>query len=433
MGATPIAGGKLRYIAIISFIPRLPPDSCLLRLDIFRAMWEDKAKIWRCMRVRAFLLAVLVVLVAAIGPGAAAQSADPAAPGTGNASMAAPGITDPASEPAPEPEPEPRLTLAAVGDLYLGGHLGRYILEKGPGYPWEGTRHILSAADLRLGNLEVMLSLKGEVYTPKQYTLRADPRTVTALVDAGFNVVSLANNHAMDFGPIALAETIELLDRHGIAHSGAGANLAAARAPAYLTVGGLRLAFLSYSLTYPVEFYAGRSKPGTAPGYESYLRVDIPAAKKQADLVIVSFHWSGEMLNFPKDYQRNIGRLSIDLGASLVVGHHPHVLQGFEVYRGGLIAYSLGNFAFGSLSSRVGDSAILLVDLDRQGPVTAWLYPINVNNYQVAFQPRLRTGQDAARAINEIKRFSAPFKTQIAADGDRGVIVIRPDGGEVSS
>ncbi|MGE5599443.1 MAG: CapA family protein, partial [Bacteroidota bacterium] len=215
-------------------------------------------------------------------------------------------------------------------------------------------------------------------------------------------------------------------DRHGISHAGAGANLAAARRPAVLDVNGLRLAFLAYSLTYPTEFYAGAARAGTAPGYEQYLRADIPAAKNQADLVIVSFHWSAELLNYPKDYQRRLGRLAIDLGASLVVGHHPHVLQGVEVYRGGVIAYSLGNFAFGSYSTKCRDSAILLVDMDRRGPATVFLYPVNVNNYEVAFQTRLRKGADAVRVLEDLRRFSAAFGTKIEADGDRGVIAIRP-------
>ena len=332
----------------------------------------------------------------------------------------------PAEPSAPAPEPAPQAILAAVGDLNFGGGLGDRILGKGPDYPWAGTCSVLNLADLRLANLEVMLSLKGQVYTPKKYTLRANPRTIDALVSGGFGVVSLGNNHAMDYGPTALAETISLLDQYGLAHAGAGANLAAARAPAFAEVNGLRLAFLSYSLTYPTEFYAGRTRPGTVPGYDDYLRADIPAAKKLADLVVVSFHWSAELLNFPKDYQRRCGRLAIDLGAGLVIGHHPHVLQGFEVYHGGLIAYSLGNFAFGSYSSKSVDSAILLVGLDRQGPHTAWIYPCNVNNYEVAFQTRPRTGADAARVLNDLRRYSAPFATAIAADGDRGIIAIRP-------
>lgn len=324
------------------------------------------------------------------------------------------------------PEPTPQMILAAVGDLNFGDGLGERILSKGPDYPWAGTNSVLTLADLRLANLEVMLSLKGQVYTPKKYTLRADPRTISALIGGGFRVVSLGNNHAMDFGPAALTETIALLDQNGIAHTGAGANLAAARAPALVEVNGLRLAFLSYSLTYPTEFYAGQTRPGTVPGYDNFLRADIPAAKKLADLVVVSFHWSEELLNFPKDYQRRCGRLAVDLGAGLVIGHHPHVLQGLEVYHGGLIAYSLGNFAFGSYSAKSTDSAILLVGLDRQGPFTAWIYPCNVNNYEVTFQTRLRTGADAVRVLNDLRRYSAPFATVIAADGDRGIITIRP-------
>ncbi|MGE5551210.1 MAG: CapA family protein [Bacteroidota bacterium] len=326
--------------------------------------------------------------------------------------------------PAQPPQP-PQASMAAVGDLYFGGGLGERMLKFGPDYPWLGTIQVLASAEIRSGNLEAPLSLKGKVYTPKKYTLHADSRTVAALVSGGFNVVSLANNHAMDFGPLALEETISLLDKYGIAHAGAGRNLASGRIPAILTANGLRFAFLSYSLTYPTEFYAGATRPGTVPGYESYLRADIPAARKQADVVIVSFHWSAELLHYPKDYQRKLGRLSIDLGAQMVIGHHPHVLQGLEVYHGGLIAYSLGNFAFGSYSTSSRDSAILVTRFDARGPLAAWLYPVNVNNHEVAFQTRLRTGADAVRVLNDLRRYSASFGTVIEADGDRGVIVVR--------
>lgn len=337
----------------------------------------------------------------------------------------------PAGQASLEDQPPPGETaaelasLAAVGDLNFAGGLGRLILSEGPDYPWRATADLLAATDILLGNLEVPLSLRGKVYTPKKWTLHADPRTVAALVSGGFDVVSLANNHAMDFGPAALAETIALLDEHGIGHAGAGADLAEARAPCFIARNGLNVAFLSYSLTFPTEFYAGKNRPGTAPGYENYLRADIPAARSRADLVVVSFHWSGEMYNYPKDYQRRLGRLAIDLGAGLVVGHHPHVLQGLEVYKGGLIAYSLGNFAFGSLSAKCRDSIILTVGFDRAGLDTAWLHPVNVNNYEVAFQTRPRKGADAARVIADLRRFSAAFGTEIASDGDRGVIQIR--------
>ncbi|MCL6614598.1 MAG: CapA family protein, partial [Firmicutes bacterium] len=150
------------------------------------------------------------------------------------------------------------------------------------------------------------------------------------------------------------------------------------------------------------------------------------AHEEKADLVVVSFHWRGEGLNYPREYQRRLGRLAIELGACLVLGHHPHVLQGFEVYRGGLIAYSLGNFAFGSYSARAKDSAILLVELDRAGPRTAWVYPVNVYNREVAFQTRLRTGVDAARVLAEIQRYSAPFGLTLRHEGDCGIISIRP-------
>lgn len=132
------------------------------------------------------------------------------------------------------------------------------------------------------------------------------------------------------------------------------------------------------------------------------------------------------MLNYPKDYQKNYAKQCIDAGASLVIGHHPHVLQGLQVYRGGLIAYSLGNFAFGTYSTQgVKDSIILAVDFARDGLIQARLYPVNVDNHQVHFQTKRRFGKDAERVIQDLRNLSKEFKTEILFQKDIGIINIR--------
>ena len=165
----------------------------------------------------------------------------------------------------------------------------------------------------------------------------------------------------MDYGPEALAETIALLEKHQISYVGAGPNLAAARTPAIIEKNGMKVAFLAYNNTYPLEFNATASRPGTAPGEIRYVTADVKAARQLADLVVVSFHWSAELLKERKSYQANLAKAAINAGAHLVVGHHPHVIQGVEVYKHGLIAYSLGNFIFASYSNRVQDGLILQV------------------------------------------------------------------------
>ncbi|TCL57453.1 poly-gamma-glutamate synthesis protein (capsule biosynthesis protein) [Hydrogenispora ethanolica] len=314
-------------------------------------------------------------------------------------------------------------TLMAVGDLNFATIADKLI--SNPSYPWVDTRELLRSATILVGNLEVPFSDRGAVYVPKKWLLRADPRTVASLTAAGFDLVTLANNHIMDFGLPALEDTLFTLNRAGIAHTGAGMNEAAARKPAFCTApDGTRFAFLAYSQTFPEEFWAQGDRPGTAHANRAILAADIRKAKAQADLVIVSFHWGKELETMPAPYQKEFARLCIDAGASLVLGHHPHVLQGFEVYRGGLIAYSLGNFLFSTYSRRTVDSVILAVDFDRSGPVAARLYPVNVNNYEVAFQTRLRRGADAERVLRDLRGYSAEFQTPIASRDGLGIIRI---------
>jgi poly-gamma-glutamate synthesis protein (capsule biosynthesis protein) len=226
----------------------------------------------------------------------------------------------------------------------------------------------------------------------------------------------------MDFGPLALEDTLATLGENGILASGAGMNLDDARAPALLKVGGKTIAFLSYSLTFPLEFYASRGRPGTAPGYKDYVRADIEAVRPKADLVVVSFHLGADLMPAAKDYQQALGRSAIDWGADLVLGHHPHVLQELELYKGRLIAYSLGNFVFGSESDKTNSSMILLCTFKGKALARVEAVPLDVNNYRVAYQPRVLTGSQATSLLGEINAASARFGTHLEIRDGRGVI-----------
>ncbi len=318
------------------------------------------------------------------------------------------------------------LKLAFVGDIYLGGFMQGKNL-KDPSYPFTQVAPVLNNSDILIGNLESPLSLKGEVWLEKTFTLQTDPRTVQSLKFANFSVLTLANNHIMDFGPEALAETLAVLDKNNIKRAGAGMNLAEARRPAILDHNGLTIAVLAYNNTFPLEFNAGPNRPGTAYGDLPVVLQDIRAVREKADIVIVAFHWSAELLEIPKDYQRIFAKKCIAAGANIVIGHHPHILQPLEVIDGGLVAYSLGNFAFASMSRKVKDSVILLVECDEKGPYRAVLVPLNVNNPEVQGQTRIRHGEDGARVIRHLQKISTPFNTQIhlLPDGT-GELLLRP-------
>jgi poly-gamma-glutamate synthesis protein (capsule biosynthesis protein) len=318
------------------------------------------------------------------------------------------------------------LTIAAVGDIMLGHRAEPWIHRQGPEYPFVQVLPVLRQAQIVIGNLESPISTRGTAAENKKFTLRAGPAAVDALKAAGIGVVALANNHILDFGPLALQDTLQILSDNGILYSGAGMDLDDARMPAILRLGERTVAFLSYSLTFPVEFYASRGRPGTAPGYKTFVQKDIEAVRPRADLVVVSFHWGAELMTSAKDYQRELARKAVDWGADLVLGHHPHVLQELELYRGRLIAYSLGNFVFGSESDRTNTSIILLCTFQGKSLVRAEIVPLDVNNYRVAYQPRVLSGKAAETALQEINSASEKFRTRFTVRNDRGVLELTP-------
>ncbi len=313
-------------------------------------------------------------------------------------------------------------TLVAVGDIMLGNKMPPFLKKHGPDYPFKNVTSIISAADVAIGNLEAPFGTEGVADTSKTYSFLVPPAYAEGVKNAGFDVLCLANNHTMDFGAVALTSTIQTLQTLGLKPSGAGQNSSKARQAVIQEVGNVKLAFLSYSATHPASFYAGHGKTGTAQATAEHIENDVRQAKQQADLVIVSFHWGEELRDTPKDYQMVFGHLAIDCGAALVLGHHPHILQGLDVYNGGLIAYSLGNFTFGSYSPNAKTSVILKVSFDKTGLKKAELIPLNVDNFKVHFQTRIETGTAAGKILKELDRLSKPLGTTIRIENERGYL-----------
>ncbi len=304
------------------------------------------------------------------------------------------------------------IVITAVGDIMLAGRWDSVMRKKGYDYPFNGVRNVLASSDINLANLESPIAVGGQEYSEKQFRFRAKPPVAKAIRAAGFNLVTLANNHSMDYGGEALAETLEHLGDNGIAWIGAGENLSAARKMAVYTIKGKRIAFLGYSLTQPIEFFAGQNRPGTAPGYEKLVTADIISARSQADYVIVSFHWGKEANSTVQAYQRTAAHNAIEAGADVIIGHHPHVLQGIERYKNGIIFYSLGNFAFASTSTVADVSAMIRLKLS-DGHRYAEILPLDVLHRRVGFQPQLLTGEKGAAVIEKLNRLSQPFHTEI--------------------
>jgi poly-gamma-glutamate synthesis protein (capsule biosynthesis protein) len=255
----------------------------------------------------------------------------------------------------------------------------------------------------------------------KAFTFRGSPSVTRGLVWAGFDLIGQGNNHARDFGQLALRDTITNLNRAGLAHAGAGVNRSSAFRPAIIERNGARIAYLSYSQIGPADFVATNRSPGTAYSTSiNGVKSQIAAAKRQADYVIVSFHWGTERSYRPTVRQVRFGRAAIDAGADAVLSHHPHVIQGVEYYRGGLIAYSLGNFVFSPGSTAGHDTMILSMKLSPSGvsDVTARAMFIDGSG-----RPTVARGGAARRINNVIVKTSRGRGTNSTVRG--GVVELR--------
>ncbi len=312
-------------------------------------------------------------------------------------------------------QPIKEVTLAFAGDTLIGFRIGDLIAANGTNWPWGGVAQTLSAADLTMVNLECCVSTRGSPMPNKKWTFRAAPSALEGVKNAGIDVVSVANNHVLDFGQQAFLDTLSYLDQYGIARVGGGANAAEARRPAILEAGGFKVGYLAATAIYPVgEWVAGDTRPGILPSHsEATVMQAVKDLKKQADFVVVSVHWGVEREHSANSYQQRYGRALVDAGADLVIGHHPHVLQGMEVYKDKLIAYSLGNFVFTTATRDGQDSGILLVTLDDQGLAAARLLPV----FTDSGRPELETGSDYTRILTSLNTWSKKWGTVFDPNG----------------
>jgi poly-gamma-glutamate synthesis protein (capsule biosynthesis protein) len=313
------------------------------------------------------------------------------------------------------------IVINAVGDVMLAGRWAATIRKSGYDSPFQRVSAELKTGDITIANLESPIARNGSEFTGKKFRFRAEPAVAGALKISGINLVTLANNHTMDFGEQALVETMKYLESAGIAWIGAGETLAEARKMALYTIKGKRIAFLGYSLTQPVEFFAGRDRPGTAPGFEKIFVEDIRQARQLADYVIVSFHWGTEGISEIQPYQRTVAHKAIDAGADVIIGHHPHVLRGIERYKAGIVFYSLGNFIFAG-KSKTADAGLMVRLRFSEGRREAELLPLDILHRRVGFQPRPVSGTQAAGIIERLNRLSNPLKTQIQSRDGRYVV-----------
>lgn len=255
--------------------------------------------------------------------------------------------------------------LLFVGDVMLSRHIGVLIERNDAHFPFELVKEEITRADIAFANFENPVS-EGGINQGSRFSFRASPEVISGLTYAGFDIVSLANNHILDYGGEALIDSVSLLKNAGIEIAGAGETSDAAYEPAILEAKGMKIAYFAYS-----EF----SGSGNTVASTKSTRIfdDISEANEIADFVVVSVHWGDEYETKQNDAQIILGRKLIDSGADLVIGHHPHVTQEVEEYKGGLIAYSLGNFVFDQNFSEDTRSGMVLEVAIQDGSIVGFV------------------------------------------------------------
>jgi poly-gamma-glutamate capsule biosynthesis protein CapA/YwtB (metallophosphatase superfamily) len=297
------------------------------------------------------------------------------------------------------------LILYFAGDCTLANHFEDFVGDRLE-YPFLRF-NVFSGGDLSMVNLENPITERTQ-RVHKDFNFRMNPKYLRVLQEAGIKLVTLANNHIYDYGPDGLLDTIHFLDSVGIKHVGAGLSLEAARQPAIFDMKGFRLGFLGY---FGGGAYAAtKTQAGVAPRVRHLIKIDIQKLKQsdKVDYVVVNFHWGKEKALYPEDWQVALAHLTVECGADLVVGHHPHVLQGVEKYKDAIIAYSLGNFLFGGKNRSTYNTVVLKVEIGGAERRIS-LIPVRVENWQ----PSILSSEEGEGVIATVKQRSSRFRETI--------------------
>lgn len=304
-----------------------------------------------------------------------------------------------------------RVDMTFVGDIMFSDKVEGLLKQQGYDYPYEFVRTYIEQADIAVANLETPITQKGTPAQDKEYVYRSSPEALPDFSQAGFDLVNLANNHSMDYGQDGLLDTLEQLRRIDIDYVGAGQDADEAYQYKIIEEKGFKIAFLGFSRVVPeVSWKADKDHPGVAAMYDYRRPVQaIEQAQKEADLVVVLAHWGVEREDLPVPYQEELAHRFIDAGADLIVGGHPHVLQGLEQYKGKWIAYSLGNFIFTTNSTgKTWETAILQASCDESAKCELRVVPVLTK----FAKPKPLTGDQGNALLSRISGISINAKVE---------------------
>ena len=390
--------------------------------------------VWTSGRVVAVVIAaVALTILAAValasafepghGGGNAAQPGSNAA--TSTARPAAATGSHSASSGSPSPAASsgsvaPAVSIVSGGDTMGDRGVKAYLAAHGADAVFAGIAPVLRAADAAWLNLESPLTDASDPYPGKDVHFQGDPRLAAGLADAGVDVVNMANNHAVDQGPAGLLESIRRLKAAGVKVVGVGKDAAAARRPAIVrTSSGATIGFLGWTDIIWPGYEAG-SGPGVATARTDMSEVTraIRQLKARVDYVVVCFHWGIEYTDMPIAAQVSEAHAAIDAGADMVIGHHPHVLQGVQLYKGHFIIYSLGDLVFDHYSLATGQTVLVSAVLSPHG-VKVTLIPVYASSSGI---PAIVTGAAGRAILLHMQQISSPLGARLRISGDRAYV-----------
>lgn len=298
------------------------------------------------------------------------------------------------------------ITVTVTGDILLDKSVGERIKKYGVDYPFKSVGPLLKKSDLTAGNLETSVTVRGKAQ-PKQFTFRSKPATLKGVYNAGFDMVSLANNHTLDYGQVGLTDTMTNLKKYKIGYSGAGKNDKEAFKAYQKVINGKKVAILGISRVLPeTSWMAGTSKPGLASGYSTEPMMKyVKKAVKSSDYTIVMIHWNKESTDYPEPYARDMAKKFIDAGVDAVVGSHSHTLMGIDYYKNAPIFYSMGNFVFTSSSAKSSETMMATLTFN-QNKVGIKIIPAKIVNGQ----PMLMNDDFNQKVIKKLNTLSPRAK-----------------------
>jgi len=319
--------------------------------------------------------------------GAPAESPAASSATVATSSSAAPSTSAEAPPPAaPAAPPRDGATLIAAGDACFGRLVGQEVLKNPSFDPFTSTARLLASADIRFVNLESQLSdQKGETQSPTQkLVFTGPPGGADALSRGSIDIVSVANNHMWDYGKPAFLETLDNLERAGVAYVGAGRTRERAYAPEIVDVGGFRVAFVAFTGIWNqggLKYHVAKDHVAEAERSAVVAGVKAARARKDVDVVVVSYHGGEEYKSAPLQLAVDLHHAAVDAGADAVIGHHPHVAQGIQLYKGKPIFYSLGNYLMRIHGSHAETETGLFAKIafSRDAAPRTWVCPFRIS------------------------------------------------------